>query len=202
MILTCESCKIQFEISRKEYNSRTKRNKLGLFCSPKCVHNWQSQFYKKQGCTEPSKKAIIRQDGLRKCSMCKEFLPPDQFGSHKKDLSHCKPCFSAYVCRRYNAKKVAVSKYLGDKCNRCGFSFPYQVYNLHHKDPSTKSFDWTKLRLQSTATVVAELQKCELLCANCHLIEHAGSPNWTDIEEMAEHFLSKYKAFNRLKGEA
>jgi len=58
------------------------------------------------------------------------------------------------------------------KCNRCGFSHPAAL-QFHHTDPSTKEASvsavaksWSLKRLQE------EIAKCEVLCANCHAIEH------------------------------
>lgn len=58
------------------------------------------------------------------------------------------------------------------KCNRCGFSHPAAL-QFHHTDPSTKEVavgavagSWSLKRLQK------EIDKCEVLCANCHAIEH------------------------------
>jgi hypothetical protein len=80
---------------------------------------------------------------------------------------------------------------LGNKCTKCGGTFPWQAYHFHHRDPTTKGFDWTKMRIQSLQTMVTELQKCDLLCANCHATEHAGSPAWQDVESMADRFLAQ-----------
>lgn len=59
------------------------------------------------------------------------------------------------------------------KCERCGFSHPAAI-TFHHKDPSQKELaiadalvkGWGKKR------ILEEISKCEILCANCHAIEH------------------------------
>jgi hypothetical protein len=60
-------------------------------------------------------------------------------------------------------------------CERCGFSHPAAL-DFHHRDPSRKSFAIaTGPALgKSWETIVEEIAKCEVLCANCHRIEHAS----------------------------
>lgn len=117
------------------------------------------------------------------------------FGVHNKHgkgiSSHCKQCFSIFCCKRWNAKKIAVCKFLGDKCSKCNLSFPYQVYNFHHRDPSSKEFDWSKLRLRSTADIMTEIDKCDLVCANCHIIEHSTSPAWDETQPLIVKYLKQ-----------
>lgn len=76
------------------------------------------------------------------------------------------------VARWIRRKKTAV-EYKGGKCIDCGFTGHYAAYQFHHRDPYTKLYDWNKLRLHKWETVHAELDKCDLLCANCHSIRHA-----------------------------
>jgi hypothetical protein len=75
--------------------------------------------------------------------------------------------------RRYRAKKTAV-EYLGGECNRCGWSGNLSVFDFHHKNPKLKDFGPSsdELANKSWSLVKKELDKCELLCANCHRLEH------------------------------
>jgi hypothetical protein len=61
----------------------------------------------------------------------------------------------------------------GLKCERCSENHP-ACLQFHHKDPSKKVLgirqavkrNWSVKRIQ------AEILKCEVLCANCHVKEH------------------------------
>lgn len=89
-----------------------------------------------------------------------------------KFQSYCRKCFSSYSMERWKEKKVKAIEYLGGKCVDCGIFFPPEIYDFHHLDPSTKEFQWNKLRLRSWDSIKKELDKCALLCSNCHRWRH------------------------------
>lgn len=127
------------------------------------------------------------------CNACHKSLEINDFGTRAEKgqggrRTYCKPCFSTYICKRFNAKKIAACRFLGDKCSKCQQSFPYPIYNFHHRDPSTKEFQWQKLRLQSIETILRELSKCDLVCANCHTEGHSSGPAWEGLDEMVTRF--------------
>jgi hypothetical protein len=43
---------------------------------------------------------------------------------------------------------------------------------FHHRDPSEKEFDWNRAKRMSWATVLKELDKCDLFCCRCHTEIH------------------------------
>ena len=57
---------------------------------------------------------------------------------------------------------------MGNKCSCCGYDKNYGSLHFHHLDPLEKEFDWRKLRLKKWESVIEELKKCVVLCANCH----------------------------------
>jgi hypothetical protein len=62
----------------------------------------------------------------------------------------------------------------GLKCARCGESHPATL-TFHHIEPSRKSFaigDTQYTLKVSLKRLLAEIEKCEVLCANCHAKEH------------------------------
>ena len=73
--------------------------------------------------------------------------------------------------RRRNRKRDLVAA-RGGRCVDCGYSACVEALQFHHRDPATKdfrlgAFDGTLQRL------VAEAEKCDLVCANCHRRRHA-----------------------------
>lgn len=86
--------------------------------------------------------------------------------------SYCKSCFNRYCAERWRQKKLDAIAYKGGACAKCKGHFHYSVFDFHHLDPRDKDVNWTKLRLRSEAKIKAELDKCELLCSNCHRLTH------------------------------
>jgi hypothetical protein len=72
---------------------------------------------------------------------------------------------SAHNREWISKQKSDVRTKLGNKCIRCGFS-DERVLQVHHKTPKTKTG-----RLDYI-TKDYDLSLVELLCANCHAIEH------------------------------
>ena len=72
-------------------------------------------------------------------------------------------------------RKNKAIEYLGGKCSKCENTFHPAVYEFHHLDPTTKERDPSKMLSLRWARVTAELDKCVLLCANCHRLTHHES---------------------------
>ena len=69
-------------------------------------------------------------------------------------------------------RKLDAIWYLGGKCQVCGCLFHPACFEFHHKDPATKDRDPSKMLSLSKERLYVELDKCMLLCANCHRLEH------------------------------
>lgn len=63
---------------------------------------------------------------------------------------------------------------MGDKCACCGYNKCIQALEFHHLDPKEKDLTFSKNTNCSWGTVVSELPKTILVCANCHREIHAG----------------------------
>jgi len=80
----------------------------------------------------------------------------------------------AVAKRRKKLKEMAVD-YKGGKCQFCSYNKTLEALDFHHIDESTKSFGLSKDGLtRSWKKVMQELDKCILVCANCHREIHAG----------------------------
>jgi hypothetical protein len=79
--------------------------------------------------------------------------------------------------KRRNDKLIYL-EYSGASCVKCGYNKCPSSLTFHHRDPKEKDF-WIgglSERINSiyelSERVKNELDKCDLLCANCHVIEH------------------------------
>lgn len=110
-----------------------------------------------------------------KCSHCgiektKEntFSPEEGIWSTK-----CRAC-----CRKVGKKsehdiKQRCVDYKGGRCFVCGYKKCLRALEFHHLDPSKKDFSISKkMAKELTVEVCEELDKCVLLCSNCHREEH------------------------------
>lgn len=60
-------------------------------------------------------------------------------------------------------------------CSRCGETNPH-VLDFHHIDPTLKSFAISaRLYTVKLTQLQQEMEKCVVLCANCHRLEHLSS---------------------------
>lgn len=84
-------------------------------------------------------------------------------------LTKCNSCL--VNTRRFELKKRCI-QYKGGKCEKCGYNKCDRALSFHHKDPSQKSFGISKSHCRKWESIRNELDKCKLLCANCHMEEH------------------------------
>ena len=79
----------------------------------------------------------------------------------------CKNKF--HVNKRRKKLKVMAVEYKGGKCSKCGYSRCIDAMEFHHSDPNKKDFGIAAMGYtRSWDSVKAELDKCILVCANCH----------------------------------
>lgn len=108
------------------------------------------------------------------CNYCKQKKNADEFYKKGKRLhSYCKPCFNTYCIKRWQDRKQEAVNYKGGKCSQCGYDRCIAALEFHHLNPSEKDFTWVKMRLTSWKRILQELDKCALLCANCHREIHS-----------------------------
>lgn len=76
--------------------------------------------------------------------------------------------------RRIFLKAKAI-KYKGGKCFFCGYNRLKDTLEFHHLDKRKKEFGLSLKGLtRSWDKIEKELDKCLLVCANCHREIHAG----------------------------
>lgn len=76
--------------------------------------------------------------------------------------------------RRKKLREMA-RDYKGGKCQICGYKKCPRALSFHHLDPKKKDFTISAKGLtRSWIKLQEEIDKCILLCANCHMEIHDG----------------------------
>jgi len=102
-----------------------------------------------------------------KCNTCGQ-EDPKKFWPKMKSM--CRPCHGKDIARRMVEAREAAIAYKGGKCEICGYDKYRGALEFHHKDPKQK--DPNGLRKMKLENLFAEVDKCTLLCSNCHREEH------------------------------
>lgn len=118
--------------------------------------------------------------GFKRCSKCKLEKKIIEFykRTDKKNsyTSWCKNCSNEYYAKRVRDVKIKMINHKGGSCERCGLNINdthYSVFDFHHKNPEEKDINFDKIKYQKWEKIEKEIEKCKLLCSNCHRIEHA-----------------------------
>jgi len=116
------------------------------------------------------------------CLTCCKELPIASFSKRsnkrKNDFQpHCNVCRSAKRREVARRNKALAIEYKGGKCNDCLTVVHQAAFEFHHTDPSTKADKEPTHFLTDGVNGISdsakqELDKCVLLCANCHRIRH------------------------------
>ncbi len=95
------------------------------------------------------------------------------------------PYLKQAVNRRRKELRHKAIVYKGGRCSICGYNKCLQALEFHHSDPSKKDFGISaKGYTRSWEMVSKELDKCILLCANCHREVHEGITQLSQVIEI------------------
>jgi len=162
----CLKCFTEFPtrvtIDGKERNLQTRQ--FCLVCSPFGQHNTK-QLNQPVSSTS------------RRCPRCHKVKALTEFYSRrgaKGAGTYCKPCVTAQTVERQRALKVAAVQYAGGKCTLCDYQRCIAALEFHHLDPSQKDPNLSRINSRTLEKIKDEINKCILVCANCHREIHAG----------------------------
>jgi len=81
-------------------------------------------------------------------------------------------CANHYKMARQRAIKESLIDAMGGCCSMCQQMYPPEVYDFHHLGDKVEAPS-NIIGNGSVEAIANELEKCVLLCANCHRITHA-----------------------------
>ena len=102
-----------------------------------------------------------------KCKHCGEEEPTKFYGKMK---TTCRSCHGTQIEKQRVGKREEAIARKGGKCERCGYDKYRGALEFHHRDPSQK--DPYGLRAFNLDRLFEEVDKCTLLCSNCHKEVH------------------------------
>lgn len=107
------------------------------------------------------------------CHTCGETDPSNFHGRQK---SRCKKCQGKLNEAYRIQRRIDILEYKGGKCSRCGYEKCRSALELHHRDPTQKDPQIFKRKsnVMKWERLIPELDKCDLVCANCHREIHAN----------------------------
>lgn len=149
----------RLKINGKQYNLQNR--KYCLECSPFKKHN--TKILEKSNNTHKT------------CPKCTLLKPVSEFYQRRgKEGSsvYCKPCTTIQTVTRQRSLKNQAIQYKGGKCSVCGYDKCNGALTFHHLNPSKKEFSIANCALTSFEKVKRELDKCILVCYNCHMEIH------------------------------
>lgn len=146
------------------------------------IKNRETDFYPKYA--DPDKNGNCRVTTCKECRNAvrwKKKRDENQLSaarsSNRASYDKNKEKYQRQTSARYLYRKIKCMEYIGHLCcQRCGVDNPSMLH-FHHRDPTDKIFTIgiaLANRGQYTQQMLhEELMKCDLICANCHEIQHS-----------------------------
>lgn len=120
--------------------------------------------------------------GEKLCRECGSVKPTTAFASNPETrdrlLNVCRAC-----AKRYNAERGKSYRRFVDSvkvtagCADCGYDAHPEALDFDHLPGQEKGFALAAGPRKPMHLVVAEIEKCEVVCANCHRIRTANRRN-------------------------
>ena len=100
------------------------------------------------------------------------------------------PNYYKKQCERALKRKLELIELKGGKCQKCGYDKNIAALDFHHINPEEKSFQIDSRHLSNTHIdkLKTEVNKCILLCANCHRELHYEKYNKDNISTLLEEY--------------
>lgn len=123
----------------------------------------------------------------RLCSGCQEVKPVEEFNFKYRAAgvrhSYCRECGKrltkshykrnkrSYLernARTYQRHRELIRQAKLRPCADCGIQYPYYVMDFDHRDGATKAFTLSDVSRATRKSLLREIEKCDVVCANCH----------------------------------
>ena len=125
---------------------------------------------------------------MKKCARCLEIKATSEFNRRARSLdglhSYCRDCskqhykdniarHSANVAKRNKEERARQRAWIveykeSNPCTDCGVYYPACVMDFDHLRDKKRNV--SQMATQTDKAILEEIEKCELVCSNCHRI--------------------------------
>jgi hypothetical protein len=161
----CEKHVPKFYVDENGKKHNCQRRKYCFECSPYGDHNTSKLE------TKRFEKGVV----VKTCPDCK-----------KEHYQNGNRCFACYFQKRQKEITKKVQAIVGTKCWICGYNKTWNNICFHHVNPDDKLFGLSTRELVGYRwdRVLKEMEKCILVCHNCHGEIHDNLINESEIVEL------------------
>jgi hypothetical protein len=146
----------KYDCSRQTIISVLKRNNVPIRTPSKSISLGREKSYE-----------IVSNTG-RICDIHK-----CEYSAYSSGRYVCKSCKNEKISEHRRQLKLKAVEYKGGKCTMCGYAKCVAALEFHHLDPTQKDFSISNTgSIRSFDKMKLELDKCVLVCSNCHREEH------------------------------
>ena len=123
----------------------------------------------------------------KKCTKCRavKLITEFNFKNRAKGIRHayCRECGKQITRSHYRRNKQAyldrntrtnsrhreiIRLAKARPCADCGVQYPYYVMDFDHREAGSKSFILSDVPRATRLSLMREIAKCDVVCANCH----------------------------------
>lgn len=174
----CKKCGESFSLEHKNAKFRSNKRNRCFICSPFQLRKIPTP--ENTRANEVWQKIDDNGNFLKKCPCCDIFKPFNNDNFILKEITNengiykCRKCRQKRVKKLQRHKKEKLVSLFGGKCCLCNYNKCLRALDFHHIDPASKLPKFKNFIDFSFEDIVKELEKCILVCANCHREIHDG----------------------------
>lgn len=111
--------------------------------------------------------------------------------------TYCRKCKAEQSKQKRNNIRKLCYEYLGNKCSKCNEKL--DIYEFHHINEKEKLFEISEgiVKNLSFKKLKPELDKCILVCPNCHQEIHFNENHKNDNKNIMTNYMQKYRDENK-----
>lgn len=124
-----------------------------------------------------------RTDTEKQCPRCTKIKSLNEFDKRPNGniCSYCKVCTNENRYAILKRHKLTLITELGKKCSICGYNKNSAALEFHHTAPEHKDFSISNTKTTNLDKIRKEMEKCILVCSNCHKEIHYPQHTLTEI---------------------